>query len=194
MNPIGHGHGRCRRFRIAALCVIAALLVPMGIAADTRGRQAGEEAAVKAAFLYNFVKFTEWKELSPNAPIVVCVVADRALWTAMVDAVKGQQIGGRTLDVRQPAGGAAWSDCQVLFVGGAAVRRSSSALNNIRTRPVLTVSDAEAFAQDDGIIEFYREADRMRFAINVEAANRAGLRISSRLLGLAKIVGSDRDR
>lgn len=151
-------------------------------------QQVGDEAVVKAAFLFNFAKFTEWAMLPPGAPVAVCVVGDSALLNAVTDAVKGQQAGGRKFDVTRPGDGMGWGACQVLFVAGAEVSRASIALDRLRQRPVLTVSDGTAFARTAGIIEFYREGDRMRFAINAQAAERAGLRISSRLLGLAKIV------
>lgn len=156
-------------------------------------QKAGDEAAVKAALLYNFVKFTEWRGLPAGAPVVLCIVGDSSVWAAVVDAVKGQQVGGRTIDVRRPSDGTEWTSCQVLFVAGTEVSRSSIALGRLRYRPVLTVSDDHAFARTGGIIEVYREGDRMRFAINAEAAERAGLRISSRLLGLAKIIRGTSD-
>jgi len=118
----------------------------------------------------------------------MCIVGDNALLTAVTDAVKGQQAGGRTLDVTRPGDGTAWGSCQVLFVAEAEVRGAAVALDRLRQRPVLTVSDGAEFARTAGIIEFFREGDRMRFAINAQAAERAGVRISSRLLGLAKIV------
>ncbi len=66
--------------------------------------------------------------------------------------------------------------------------RSAGGLAEIKTLPVLTVSDGKGFSLAGGIIELYVEGGRMRFAINVDAAERSGLRLSSRLLGLAKIV------
>ena len=157
----------------------------------THAQKAGDEATVKAAFLFNFAKFTEWAALPAGEPVVLCVVGDSAVMAALGDAVKGQQAAGRRLDVTRPRDGAAWPSCQVLFIAGTEVGRSSIALDRLRERPVLTVSDGNAFARTGGIIEFYREGDRMRFAINAVAAERAGLRISSRLLGLAKIVRSN---
>lgn len=157
-------------------------------ASGVSAQKVGDEAVVKAAFLFNFVKFTEWDVLPAGAPVVLCVVGDNAVMAAVSDAVKGQQVAGRGLDVTRPRDGAAWSSCQMLFIAGAEVGRSSIALDRLRERPVLTVSDGVAFARTGGIIELYREGDRMRFAINPGAAERAGLRISSRLLGLAKII------
>lgn len=151
-------------------------------------QKVGDEAGVKAAYILNFAKFTEWGALPAGAPVVVCVVSDNVLMAALTDAVKGQQAGGRSLDVTRPADSSTWGSCQVLFLAGPEVSRSAVALDRLRQRPVLTVSDGHAFARTGGIIELFREGDRMRFAINAVAGERAGLRISSRLLQLAKIV------
>jgi hypothetical protein len=152
------------------------------------GNDGVSDTSVKAAFLFNFAKFTEWPALQAGAPLVVCIVGDEGIAAAFVETVRGQNISGHALDVSRPRDSATWRVCHVLFVGGDEPRRSASGLDGIRTLPVLTVSDAKDFAQADGIIELYLEGGRMRFAINVEAAGRARLSISSRLLMLAKVI------
>ena len=146
------------------------------------------DVAVKAAFLFNFAKFAEWPALPAGAPIVVCIVGDDGIAAALVDTVRGQNISGHALEVRRPQDSAAWRACHLLFIADAEARRSAGGLGAIRTLPVLTVSDGKGFSQAGGIIELYVEGGRMRFAINVDAAERSGLRLSSRLLGLAKII------
>jgi hypothetical protein len=147
-------------------------------------------SALRAVLIYNFAKFTEWPALPASAPIVVCVVGDDAVATALAETVHGQNIGGRSLEVTRPQDTARWRLCQLLFIADAEARRSASGLDGIKTLPVLTVSDDKGFARDSGIIEFYVEGGRMRFAINVDAIERSGLHLSSRLLGLAKIIRS----
>jgi hypothetical protein len=83
---------------------------------------------------------------------------------------------------------AIWRRCHLLFVADGETRRSSEGLVGVVALPVLTVSDRKDFARADGIIELYAEEGRMRFAINVDGVARSGLRLSSRLLGLAKII------
>lgn len=167
--------------------VIVILWLLLG-AAGVQAQKVGDEATVKAALLFNFARFTEWGSLPADAPIVLCVSGDAALFAAVTKAVNGQQASGRNLEVIRPRDGASWPSCQILFIAGADVGRSSIALDRLRDRPVLTVSDGPSFARTGGIIEFYREGDRMRFAINTVAAEQAGLRISSRVLALAKII------
>ena len=177
-----------RRFRggrlgIASIALAATLFAAPGIAAD-----AAPDVVVKAAFLYNFAKFTEWPALPAGVPMVFCIVGDDGIAAALVETVRGQHINGHTLEVRRPQNSVTWRDCHLLFIADAETRRSAVGLDKIKTLPVLTVSDGKGFSQAGGITELYVDGGRMRFAINVDAAERSGLHLSSRLLGLAKVI------
>lgn len=181
-----------RRRRSALVCalagaVVAGLLAASGLSAAP-GRHWRQDPALKAAFIFNFVKFTEWPTLQPTAPIVACVSGDVAIAAALVDTVRGQAVGGHPLVVHLIQDVAVGPTCQVLFIADTDKGRWADYLRGLRTQPVLSVSDGAGFAQSGGIIELYVEGGRMRFAINVTAAEQAGLRLSSRLLGLARIV------
>lgn len=186
--------GRCVRVRrlVGAGIALAIVLVasPEATARDT-GDDAADvvpEVAVKAALLYNFAKFTEWPALPPAAPIVACIIGDDGIAEAFVQTVRGQSIGGHQLDVRRPPDHTAWRVCHLLFIAEVEARRSAAGLSGVRMMPVLTVSDGRGFSQTGGIIELYIENGRVRFAINLDAVGRSGLQLSSRLLGLAKVV------
>jgi len=179
--------GRWGRLAVAAFAVAAAATGSRDIAADTVVTTA-PDVAVKAAFLYNFAKFAEWPALSSAAPIVVCIVGDDAIATALADTVRGQRIGDHSVDVSRPRNSAAWPVCHVLFLAEAERRLYAEGLVAIQALPVLTVSDGKGFSEAGGIIELYAEGGRMRFAINVDAVDRSGLRLSSRLLGLSKVI------
>ena len=144
--------------------------------------------AVKGSMFFQFARFVEWPALADKAPIVMCVVGDRLISAALTAAAKGQTVGGHTADVRRPQDASSWRDCHLLFVGGGELQRSTAPLSAIRTLPVLTVSDGKAFASSGGIVELYVENGRMAFAINTDASDRAGLRLSSQLLRLARIT------
>ena len=150
------------------------------------------DVAVKAAFVYNFVKFTEWPALPAGAPIVACVVGDDEVASALVGIVRGHDISGHALEVRRPRDIATWPICNLLFIADTEAGRSARGLDLIAKLPVLTISDGKGFSRGAGIIELYVESGRMRFAINVDAAGRSELRLSSNLLELAKVV-RDRD-
>jgi len=166
-----------------ALVALLAAAQPIAAAGDVE-----PDVAVKAAFVYNFAKFTEWPALVAGAPITICVVGNDRLAAALVEIVRGQLLSGHALEVAQPGETAQWRGCHVLFIADAEVRRAAAGLEALKSLPVLTISDGKDFARATGITELFIEAGRMRFAINLDAADASGLHLSSRLLGLAKIV------
>ena len=172
---------------VASIALLATIIAVPQIAAGD-GNDVMSDVAVKAALLYNFAKFTQWPPLPAGVPLVVCVVGNDGIAAALVETVRGQNISGHTLEVRRSRESATWRDCHMLFIAETETRLSAGGLGGVKTLPVLTVSDGKGFSQGGGIIELYVEGGRMRFAINVDAAERSGLHLSSRLLGLAKVI------
>ncbi len=181
-----------RRAVVGAVLAAAFLALPGGTASGASPQQS--DVAVKAALFFSFAKFTEWPALPAGAPLAACVVGDEGIAAALTDTVRGEQISGHALDVRRPQKNTSWPDCHMLFVADLEVPRVTAALAAIKTKPVLTVSDGKNFATTAGMIELYVEQKKMRFAINVTAAERSGLRLSSRLLSLAKIIRAGHDQ
>jgi hypothetical protein len=180
-----------RKIGVASIALATMLVATPAIAgggAPAGGSDVAADVAVKAAFLYNFAKFTEWPALPPGGPIVLCVVGGDAIANALVETVKGQNISGHALEVSRPQDSSSWRSCHLLFIADAETRKSAGGLAGLKTLPVLTVSDGKDFSQAGGIIELFVESGRMRFAINMDAAEGSGLRLSSRLLGLAKVT------
>jgi hypothetical protein len=171
---------------IASIALAAALLAPP--VARNVFAQTPKDVTVKAALLYNFAKFAEWSTLVPAEPIAVCIVGNEPIAEALGAAVRGQNISGHPLDVKRPRDSTEWPSCQVLFIGEVKFRESLKGLVGIKAAPILTVSDSPGFARSGGIIELYLEDGRMRFVINLDAVERSGLQLSSRLLGLAKVI------
>jgi hypothetical protein len=156
--------------------------------AGTMSAQTAPEPTLKAAFLYNFAKFAEWPaDATPADPLLICVLGDPAIADALDETVKGRTIDGRKVVVsrvkREGVRG-----CHVLYLAGLDTKAANQMVDELKNAPVLTVSDREQFAENGGIAGLFVEQGRMRFAINVDAAQRCRLRISSRLLSLAKIV------
>jgi YfiR/HmsC-like len=151
--------------------------------------EATPDVVVKAAYLYNFARFTDWQTLDPSAPLVLCVLGDAGIARALSDAAHGQDVGGHRLTVINLTAQAFVRTCHVLFISRTATRQAAATLDALKSLPILTVSDGKDFARSTGIVElFVDDGGRMRFAINTDAVSRAGLRLSSRLLGLARIV------
>lgn len=148
-----------------------------------------DEYRIKAAFLYNFVKFVEWPAdafAGPSDPIRICVLGN-PFGTLLEETVNGKQVDQRRLQIREISNIAEAGGCHILFVA-AGRKHVADMLCIIREKPILTVGEVPAFGVDGGIIAFRVEKDRVRFEINIRAADRARLRISSRLLSLADIV------
>jgi hypothetical protein len=147
--------------------------------------------AAKAALLLNFVRFSEWPaSAAPAGALTLCVVGDEALESALDQMVKGQIVSGHTLDVRRVSAADEARGCALLYVDDA----SRGLAQRLQDLPVLTVSDAPRFSATDGIVELTLEDGHMGFSVNVDAANRSGVKLSSQLLRLARIVPKPRAR
>ena len=148
------------------------------------------EQDVKAAFLYNFTRFIDWPANTPpgSEPFRLCVVADKPITTAIQRTMQGESVKGRPAETIVLASAAETLTCQILFIEHQEIGRAGPMLAAVRDLPVLTVSDARGFTSRGGTIEFLLEEGRVRFDVNTEAAKRAGLSISSRLLQVARSV------
>ena len=173
------------------MTVLSLLLsvVLLGPGPSFASSQAMAEASLKAAFLYNFVKFTEWPTdaVGEGAPIVLCV-ADSVVADALDQTIPGHAVDGHPLSVTRLKPDAVPRGCAVLYVGGENEKRRGVLLAGVRGQSVLSVSDVPGFIAQGGVAYFFIEDSKMRFAINPGAAQRARLRLSSKLLSLAKLV------
>jgi hypothetical protein len=157
------------------------------------------EYEIKAAMLYNFAKFVEWPPAArtdAQAPIVVGVLGQDPFGAVLDDTMRDKSVYGRSILVRRFRTLADLDPCHVLFISRSERKRVPEILRSLQKSSVLTVSDAERFAGLGGIIGFTLRGNRIRFEINNDAARRAGLKISSKLLRLAKVRpgGSSRER
>ena len=150
--------------------------------------QTVNEYQVKAVFLYNFARFVEWPADPPTVPIVIGILGEDPFGNALEETVRGKTINGHELAVKHLKSGQEARGCQIVFVASSERRRLRPLLASLGGAGVLTVGETEGFAESGGIISFTLEDDRVRFEINVDAAQRAGLKISSKLLSLAKVV------
>lgn len=164
---------------------IALAWIAGGLALCGTARGDNLEYAVKAAYLTKFVPFIDWPDdtfPSPAAPVTLCVLGDGPFGGRLMDDAAAVQ-GGRRLVVRHVDG--ADPSCQLLFVGADAPD-AQGVLDALKTSPVVTVTDSGMAAA--GIIRFVIAANHVRFDIDAAAAEARGLKISSKLLGLARKV------
>jgi hypothetical protein len=152
--------------------------------------QLATEPALKAAFLYNFAKFAEWPAdiLAPGQRLSLCVVGDKGVADALEQTINGHAIESHELTVAVVTADGPIRSCHLLYVVGLDVRQSTHLIEALKGAAVFTVSDGDKFAESGGVAQLIQESGRMRFAINVAAAQRARLQLSSKLLSLAKVV------
>lgn len=153
------------------------------------------EYPVKAAFLYHFVEFVEWPRTTHSEPATLTIgVLGRDPFGEVLDsAILNKMMAGRTLTIRRFATVEALETCEILFIASSEMPRLPQVLLRLRGAAVLTVGEADRFAQRGGMIGFVLENNRVRLDINRVATESAGLRVSSKLLAVARMVKPDGD-
>ncbi len=173
---------RCGAAAAAALALIAApsFAVPA---------QEASEQSLKVAFIYNFAKFTTWPDsvfADPGTPVTLCVVGKHEFGDAF-EKVQGKSVGGRAVVVKYLVSYKDKDHCQVVYVAPSEEPRLAKIVTTGKEAHALTVSDIDGFAESGGIISMVRgNDDRIGFEINARVAEESGLKLSSKLLNLAK--------
>ena len=159
---------------------------------DGRAQATPSEYQVKAAYLFNFLKFVKFPEDSfadPIAPIVIGVMGEDPFGNALPQVVIGKTAQGRDLVIRNYRFGEDLRGAHILFISSSERKRIPAILSSLRGTSVLTVADCDGFVEAGGMIQFLSENARVHFAINVEATRKGRLAVSSKLLSLAKVIG-----
>ena len=167
---------------VSVVCVLAV--------APALASESSEEAQVKAAFVFNFLKFVEWpKEARSTAPrsIRLCIIGNRPL-DGNLDLLAGRNLGGRVIQIINKASPASDSPCHIAYIADT----DTSFLKDLQRMapdvPTLTISDQRGFIDQGGMIELRIIDGKVRFDINLLAARAANLQLSSQLLQLANRV------
>ena len=175
------------RSAVLAVCLTTPLAISPGLAQEGSTL----ERAIKATYLWKFAPFVEWPKTvfrSPDSPFVICVVGNNPFGQVLDEAVAGQRISSRPIEIKRISAVSRNSGCEILFDTGSPEQSIAAALAAVRGSPVLTVTDSEDNGGPKGIINFVIEDNHVRFEINDAAAAENGLVISSKLLGLAVVV------
>ncbi len=172
---------------------LACLWLAGGWAAAAESSAGLGEYQVKAAFLYNFTKFTEWPAsafTSSNAPLVIGIVGEDPFGPMLDDFVSGESVRGRPLTVKRLPAGEEMRSCHVLFISRSEKDRLPALLSRLKGSPVLIVGDFNGFAQQGGMVNLLLVNKTVKMEINQAPAAEAGLQLSSKLLRLASLVTS----
>ena len=152
------------------------------------------EHEIKAAYLYKFSEYVEWpKEVFPddNAPFTIGILGTDPFGSVIDDAVKEKKAQGRSILIKRATAPKELTECQMVFVGPSEDSQMKESLSAFEGRGVLTVGESGEFMQQGGMIRFVLVENNVRFEINVDSAHKAGLKISSQLLKLAKTVHAE---
>lgn len=177
---------RCFAY-VALLLALRLLFPPLLYAQDGKVM----EYRVKANFLAAFPKFVEWPDASfpsANAPIRICVFGDFSFGTSLASQTRATQIHGRSIEVRWARKELEVRGCQILFVSRSEAARYPSVLRAVQGENVLTVGETPDFLREGGAIEFLYTNNQLQFAVNLNAASDAHLKISSSMLAMATHV------
>jgi len=150
------------------------------------------EYLIKAAILYNFAKFAEWPAAafsSDSAPLRICVIGNDPFGPAL-DSLDGKTVRNRPLVTGSIASVEEAAACHILFVSASEKDRLEAILDTLGALPILTVADMSQFTTSGGIVALKKAEDRSRLEINVGAADKARLKLSSKLLRLASTVST----
>ncbi len=185
---------------------LAAARIPRGLRASAAwlglallalaaGTARAEDAnQVKADMLWNIAKFIKWPDSAfekGESDFVFTILGDDSLAEALAANMSTKTLNGRPVFVRvvgrvQDVGGS-----QLLYVAASALAHFPEVLRELRGGPALTVADAPHFVEGGGMVDFVAEDDKVRFEIHLARAERAGLKISARLLALAHVIDTD---
>ena len=182
--------------RIAPASLVLVLCLGPAPAVNGANPEDSLEHAVKAALLLNFAKCTDWPSASSQArrPFVsICVLGRDPFGPVLDETLRGRSVAGRPLVVKRYDTREGSASCNVVFVASAPDRLQQD-LRALADEPVLTVGETAGFAARGGIIGLIVEGDFVRFEVNLTAAGRARLQLSSKLLGLARVIARPHDR
>jgi hypothetical protein len=182
-RPVRLGKALLPVFCAGLLCVFVVPVV-------ARAEVAASEYDVKAAFLFNFTKFVEWPPAAftdEHSPLKICVLGENPFGKTL-RLLTEEEAAGRRLSLVHLDRLNSLETCHILFVSRSERDRLPQVLAAVHSASVLTVGDTAGFFDQGGMINFILEGSKVRFDVNQEAAERAGLKISSRLLALAKHV------
>ncbi len=186
--------GRLLAFLMRALLALPfVLIVAQGPFPGTAGAQEDsvDEYKLKAAMLYHLTQFVEWPgsaSLDRHSPINLCILGQDPFANSLASVIPTENDTGRFVHVRHLQSDAEIPGCHILYISSSERKVTARIFSALKGCSTLTVGEMTQFAEHGGMIQFSLEDQHVRFDINVDAASRVGIKISSKLLALAQIV------
>ena len=174
------------RRAVALTIVLSVTVVASWAALGLPAAAAEREYLIKAAFVFDMLKATQWPK-SRSGRIVLCVLG-RDPFGAAWRSIDGRPVGQGRLDVVPVQGASAFAGCHALFIATSERVRWPEIRAALGTRPILTMSEITGFAQDGGMVALMNVDNRLRFDVNIKAVRKAGLSIDTNALEQANMV------
>ncbi|MEK8050102.1 YfiR family protein [Ideonella sp. DXS22W] len=174
------------RIRICQLLVLVATLL-----AGPAARGQADERTVKAAFLYNFIQFTQWP-VPPSEPFRLCVLGRSALDEALARLEGKNVLNGLHISIRHVGPRDSLERCHALYVDDSQRAAAEELLPRLAGAPILTITDSDGLADRGMIIEIRKRDLKLAFDVNLHAARKANIDLSARLLKMAHYVAGAR--
>jgi hypothetical protein len=211
-------HSALARCFVASAILVAALTFASAAKAQQPQQSAPppqtppEEYQVKADYLANFSRFVDWPgsqnsatspaadntpnpsvaaSARPEDPFVICIIGRDPFGPTLDNALVGQTVDARKIIARRISAHKDTLNCEILFIAASEATHAKEILSRVEKYPVLTVSDLPTFLADGGMIQFIVREEKIRFAVNVSVAQKAGLAVSSQLLKVAAEIKKD---
>ncbi len=152
-----------------------------------------EEDTMKAAFVHKFAHFVTWPSdpeagEEVEASILVCITGRESFEMALRETIARHQASDKNIEIRRVEPDDSTDSCQMLFIAASIASHSHVMIEQVGTRPILTIGESEGFAELGGMINFSVEGRKIRLQVNRSAAERSGLKVSSQVLKLAQLV------
>jgi hypothetical protein len=178
--------------------ILLALLSLLASGPSRMGGQTTDEHRVEATFLFHFAQLVDWPpdaRSSTDTAMFLCTLGSDPFQGALENTIAGKPVGTRTIQIRHLEGAEDLKSCQILFIGRAEASHLTTLVTILHHAPVLTVGESSDFLDAGGMIRFVVGDNKVRFDINVAAAQSAGLKVRSRLLVLAQqLVGASHEK
>jgi hypothetical protein len=184
---------RISRSLSVVLLLVCALLLPVLQQSAAAQAASVSEYQVKATFLFQFTQFVDWPpEAFPagQTSLVIGILGQDPFGSFLDETVRDEKASGHTLAIQRYRRLEDVKNCQVLYVSRSEAGRMADIVAAVKGRSILTVGDADGFADHGGVIQFMTQENRIRLRINLAAARAANLTISSKLLRPATVINA----
>jgi hypothetical protein len=179
--------GRVKSMVRLCVCLVV-LSIPCG-----RGHasDAKDAASLRAAFIYNFTRYVTWPETAfdhESSPVRVCLLADAHFLEKAQETIVDRKANGRPVLIEPRTSPQSLDGCHVLYIDADHADQHASILSSSEGRSIFTLSDTAGFAEMGGVANFFPVGKKLRFEINLRAAEDANLKLSARLLRVSKVL------